>query len=104
MEALEKRVQELEKKVSDLEEKYQRYLLLKDKLIKSDFIIDDNNFDLGIAIGGDGSFLRMIKNTKFDSGEENLDNYGKINTRRTTPVKANTAPSGRRYKPVTKNE
>ena len=41
--------------------------LVKDKLIKSDFIIDDNNFDLGIAIGGDGSFLRMIKNTKFDS-------------------------------------
>ena len=31
------------------------------------FIIDENNFELGIAIGGDGSFLRMIKNTNFNS-------------------------------------
>ena len=31
------------------------------------FIIDDKDFDLGIAIGGDGSFLRMIKNTNFNS-------------------------------------
>lgn len=31
------------------------------------FIIDENDFDLGIAIGGDGSFLRMIKNTNFNS-------------------------------------
>lgn len=31
------------------------------------FIIDDKDYDLGIAIGGDGSFLRMIKNTNFNS-------------------------------------
>jgi len=31
------------------------------------FIIDDKDFDLGIAVGGDGSFLRMIKNTNFNS-------------------------------------
>ncbi len=46
-------------------------LLLRDvvvtKLIKNDFEIVDNNFDLGIAIGGDGSFLRMIKDNNFDS-------------------------------------
>ena len=46
-------------------------LLLKDvvatKLIKNDFEIVEDNFDLGIAIGGDGSFLRMIKDTNFDS-------------------------------------
>ena len=28
-------------------------------------ICEDNHFDLGIAIGGDGSFLRMIKNSNF---------------------------------------
>ncbi len=28
-------------------------------------ICEDNNFDLGIAIGGDGSFLRMIKSSNF---------------------------------------
>lgn len=46
-------------------------LLLKDvvatKLTENDFEIVEDNFDLGIAIGGDGSFLRMIKDTNFDS-------------------------------------
>lgn len=46
-------------------------LLLKEvvatKLIKNDFEIVEDNFDLGIAIGGDGSFLRMIKDNNFDS-------------------------------------
>lgn len=41
--------------------------LVRDKLNENGFIIDDNNFDLGIAIGGDGSFLRMIKKNKFDN-------------------------------------
>ena len=46
-------------------------LLLKEvvanKLIENNFEIVEDNFDLGIAIGGDGSFLRMIKDTNFDS-------------------------------------
>lgn len=37
------------------------------KLNKYGYIIDNNDFDLAIAIGGDGSFLRMIKNTSFNS-------------------------------------
>ena len=41
--------------------------LAKLKLEKSGFKITDDSFDLGIAIGGDGSFLRMVKNTDFDS-------------------------------------
>ena len=41
--------------------------LLRDKLTGSGFIINDTNFDLAIAIGGDGSFLRMIKKCNFDS-------------------------------------
>lgn len=41
--------------------------LVREKLNENDFVIDDNNFDLGIAIGGDGSFLRMIKNNRFNS-------------------------------------
>ena len=48
-----------------------------------------------------------IKNTKYDSGEEDASgDFGRINKRRTTPVKSeNTAaaPSGRRYNP-TKSE
>ena len=41
--------------------------LIKDKFTSSGFVITDNNYDLGIAIGGDGSFLRMIKANNFDS-------------------------------------
>ncbi|MBQ7140228.1 MAG: NAD(+)/NADH kinase [Bacilli bacterium] len=37
------------------------------KLINNGFIICDNDFDLAIAIGGDGSFLRMIKENNFNS-------------------------------------
>ena len=41
--------------------------LIKDKFTSRGFVITDNNYDLGIAIGGDGSFLRMIKANNFDS-------------------------------------
>lgn len=40
--------------------------ILVDKL-KDKFEIAQDEFDLGIAIGGDGSFLRMMKESKFDS-------------------------------------
>ena len=40
---------------------------VEEKLKGNGFIIDNNKFDLGIAIGGDGSFLRMIKDNNFDS-------------------------------------
>lgn len=36
-------------------------------LKKKKFEIVDDDFDLGIAVGGDGSFLRMIKDSNFDS-------------------------------------
>ena len=41
--------------------------LIKDKLISNGFIIDDNKYDLAIAVGGDGSFLRMVKQNNFTS-------------------------------------
>ena len=41
-----------------------------------------------------------IKNTKFDSGEEDtLNSTTKQTTRRATPIKKTAAPTGRRYKP-----
>ncbi len=59
------------KRIKIFANKNDKSLSLKDevanKLIENDFEIVDNNFDLGIAIGGDGSFLRMIKDTNFDS-------------------------------------
>jgi len=41
--------------------------LIKEKLINNGFIIDDNKYDLAIAVGGDGSFLRMVKQNNFNS-------------------------------------
>lgn len=35
--------------------------------MENGFIVADKNFDLGIAVGGDGAFLRMIKNNNFNS-------------------------------------
>lgn len=59
------------KKIKIFANNNDKSLLLKDevanKLIENDFEIVDNNFDLGMAIGGDGSFLRMIKENNFDS-------------------------------------
>lgn len=40
---------------------------LEIELKKYDFKIVDKDFDLGISIGGDGSFLRMVKDTNFNS-------------------------------------
>lgn len=40
---------------------------LERRLEIAGFEIVDNRYDLAIAIGGDGSFLRMVKNNVFDS-------------------------------------
>lgn len=41
--------------------------LIKEKLIYNGFKIDNEKYDLAIAVGGDGSFLRMIKANNFNS-------------------------------------
>ena len=41
--------------------------IVEEKLIQNEFEIVDNYYELAIAIGGDGSFLRMIKQTNFNS-------------------------------------
>ncbi len=42
--------------------------LVKTKLVNSGFkVVESDNFELGIAIGGDGSFLRMVHLSNFDS-------------------------------------
>lgn len=40
--------------------------MVKEKLQKEKFEIVDKDYDIAIAIGGDGSFLRMVKNTNFN--------------------------------------
>ena len=46
-------------------------LILKGKIIellkKYCFEVVEEDYDLGIAIGGDGSFLRMLKQTNFNN-------------------------------------
>ena len=41
--------------------------IIKEELINNKFEIVEDNFDLGIAVGGDGSFLRMVNNSNFNS-------------------------------------
>ena len=41
--------------------------LVEEYFVKKGFVVDNDNFDLGIAIGGDGSFIRMVRGTNFDS-------------------------------------
>ena len=40
--------------------------LIKNSFIRNGFIVSDDSFDLGIAVGGDGAFLRMVRNSNFD--------------------------------------
>ena len=40
--------------------------ILKEKLLNNNFIITDNDFDLVISIGGDGTFLKMVLETGFN--------------------------------------
>ena len=65
---------------------------------KREAIKEKLNFDVTKAI--------EIKNTKYDDGSEEVTET-KISGRRAAPIKtdnATAAPSGRRYKPVTKDE
>lgn len=41
--------------------------VVRNAMNQEGFIEDEQNFDLGIAVGGDGSFLRMVKACKFDT-------------------------------------
>ena len=40
---------------------------IKNELLKNKFELVEEDFDLGIAVGGDGSFLRMITASNFNS-------------------------------------
>lgn len=53
--------------VNDNKESNKIYKKLVDKLLQKGFLIDDNSFDLAIAVGGDGCFLRMVKECNFNS-------------------------------------
>ena len=52
--------------VNDNEESRNVSKIVREKLEIANFQIVEDNYDLAIAIGGDGSFLRMIKNTNFN--------------------------------------
>ena len=43
------------------------YEKLAKKLKDNGFILDNDNYDYAIAIGGDGAFLRMVRDTGFNS-------------------------------------
>lgn len=53
--------------VNNNDESIRTAKLIKHKLIENGYIVSDDNYDLAIAIGGDGSFLRMVKQNNFNS-------------------------------------
>ena len=64
-------IQKIKKKVklfiNEIEQSIEFGKLVIDGFLENGFELSDSAFDLGVAIGGDGSFLRMIKSSKFDS-------------------------------------
>ena len=42
-------------------------IILKDKLLSNNFIISESDFDLAISIGGDGTFLKMVLESNYNS-------------------------------------
>ena len=69
-------------------------------MAKRQAILDKMGFDVTKAI--------EIKNTKYDSGQEEVENNERSSARRAVPIKTSqgvsVAPSGRRYKPIVKSE
>ncbi len=53
--------------VNETNKSFEVAKLLKESLEKNGFEIVEDNFDLGIAVGGDGTFLRMTNDTDFDN-------------------------------------
>ena len=60
-------IQNIKLFVNNNDESIKTAKLIRNKLELNGFKINDNNYDLGIAVGGDGSFLRMIKSTNYNS-------------------------------------
>ena len=40
--------------------------IVREKFLRNDFLESDNDVDLGIAVGGDGAFIRMVRSMNFD--------------------------------------
>ena len=41
--------------------------LITDKLLNNNFIIDNDEYDMAISIGGDGTFIKMLHNNNFNN-------------------------------------
>lgn len=61
-----KKIKRVKLFVKDLDHIKELRNILKESLLKYDFIIDDE-FDLSISLGGDGTFLKMIHANNFDN-------------------------------------
>lgn len=53
--------------VNDNDESIRTAKLIREKLFDNGFIVNDREYELAIAVGGDGSFLRMVKSNNFNS-------------------------------------
>lgn len=53
--------------VNNNDKSFKNAKIVKDKFIKNGYIIDDNDYDMAVSIGGDGAFLRMVRSCNYDS-------------------------------------
>lgn len=53
--------------VKDTFKAHDAEIIVKNELLNNGFIIDDNNYDMVISLGGDGTFLKMLHKTNFNS-------------------------------------
>lgn len=53
--------------VNDNEKSEEVASIIRDKMLSQGFVFDEENYDLAIAVGGDGAFLRMVKSANFNS-------------------------------------
>ena len=52
--------------------------IIQTKLLNEGFIFDNDDYELAIAVGGDGAFLRMVKETNFNSNIFYLIEIGRL--------------------------
>ena len=53
--------------VKDTFKAHDAEIIVKNELLNNGFIIDGNNYDMVISLGGDGTFLKMLHKTNFNS-------------------------------------
>ena len=53
--------------VKDTSRAFETKKIVVEELLNQGFTINENNYDIAMSIGGDGTFLKMLHSTNFNS-------------------------------------